>query len=145
MEIKFAETLSRLRRESGLSQRQLAKDLGVSQALLSHYENGAREPGLAFVCRVCDYFGVSANALLGRAAGSLEDGALPRSLSDFYGSLEYSPKAVKDSAAAFLEAAARRVSAHINNRSSPLEAAESANDMAAAELLLLRELAKTDK
>ena len=38
----------------------------VSQALLSHYENGTREPGLPFVCRVCDYFGVSADYILGR-------------------------------------------------------------------------------
>ena len=62
----FSETLSRLRREKGLSQRAVAADLGISQALLSHYENGAREPGLNFVCRACDYYGVSADYLLGR-------------------------------------------------------------------------------
>ena len=32
-----------------MSQRKAAADLGISQALLSHYENGIREPGLAFV------------------------------------------------------------------------------------------------
>ena len=32
----------------GVSQRQAAQALEVSQALLSHYENGIREPGLAF-------------------------------------------------------------------------------------------------
>ena len=62
----FSETLNRLRREKGLSQRAVAADLGISQALLSHYENGAREPGLHFVCRACDYYGVSADYLLGR-------------------------------------------------------------------------------
>ena len=45
---------------------QLAADLHISQALLSHYENGAREPGLNFVCRACDYYGVTADYLLGR-------------------------------------------------------------------------------
>ena len=47
----FSETMSELRRKKGASQRTAAADLGISQALLSHYENGAREPGLAFVCR----------------------------------------------------------------------------------------------
>ena len=68
MERRFPETLSALRRGRNISQRQAAADLGISQALLSHYENGAREPGLGFVCRVCDYYGVTADYLLGRSA-----------------------------------------------------------------------------
>ena len=63
----FAETMSALRKARGLSQRAAAADLHISQALLSHYENGAREPGLDFVCRACRYFGVSADYLLGLA------------------------------------------------------------------------------
>ena len=61
----FSETMSELRRKKGASQRTAAADLGISQALLSHYENGAREPGLDFVCRACEYYGVSADYLLG--------------------------------------------------------------------------------
>ncbi len=61
----FSETMSALRKSRGLSQRQAAGDLNISQALLSHYENGAREPGLDFVCRACRYYGVSADYLLG--------------------------------------------------------------------------------
>ena len=61
----FSQTMSELRRERGLSQRAAAADLHISQALLSHYENGAREPGLGFVCRACRYYGVSADYLLG--------------------------------------------------------------------------------
>ena len=63
----FSDTMSALRRARGLSQRTAAADLHISQALLSHYENGAREPGLDFVCRACDYYGVSADYLLGRS------------------------------------------------------------------------------
>ena len=63
----FARTLSLLRRERQVSQRAAARDLGISQALLSHYENGAREPGLAFVRKACDYYHVSADFLLGRS------------------------------------------------------------------------------
>ena len=63
----FSERMSELRRRKGASQRTAAAELGISQALLSHYENGAREPGLDFVCRACDYYGVSADYLLCRS------------------------------------------------------------------------------
>ena len=67
MDRSFPEILSALRREKSINQRTAAADLGISQALLSHYENGAREPGLGFVCRACDYYGVSADYLLCRS------------------------------------------------------------------------------
>ena len=63
---EFSRTLSLLRQEKKVSQRAAAQALGISQALLSHYENGIREPGLAFVVKACDYYGVSADFLLGR-------------------------------------------------------------------------------
>ena len=66
MATDFSRTLSLLRQEKGISQRKAAAALGISQALLSHYENGIREPGLAFVARACDFYHVSADFLLGR-------------------------------------------------------------------------------
>ena len=66
MTSEFSRTLSLLRRERGVSQRTAANDLGISQALLSHYENGVREPGLSFVVKACDYYNVSADFILGR-------------------------------------------------------------------------------
>lgn len=63
---EFSRTLALLRQERGVSQRTAAKDLGISQALLSHYENGVREPGLSFVVKACDYYHVSADFMLGR-------------------------------------------------------------------------------
>ena len=54
MNADFSRTLALLRQEKGISQRKAAKELGISQALLSHYENGIREPGLAFV-KTADY------------------------------------------------------------------------------------------
>jgi len=62
----FAANLSKLRREKGLSQRQAAVQFGISQALLSHYETDAREPKLDFVVRVCEYYGVTTDFILGR-------------------------------------------------------------------------------
>ena len=66
MATDFSRTLSMLRKEQGISQRKVAAALGISQALLSHSENGIREPGLGFVIKVCDYYHVSADYLLGR-------------------------------------------------------------------------------
>ena len=66
MSSDFSRCLSLLRQEKGISQRAAAKELGISQALLSHYENGVREPGLAFVIKACNYYNVSADFLLGR-------------------------------------------------------------------------------
>ncbi|MEA4919931.1 MAG: helix-turn-helix transcriptional regulator [Clostridiaceae bacterium] len=62
----FPRTLSLLRKEKKISQRKAAGDLGVSQALLSHYENGMREPGLEFLVKASDYYSVSSDYLLGR-------------------------------------------------------------------------------
>ncbi len=66
MNTNFPRTLSLLRKEKGLSQRSVASALGVSQAVLSHYENGLREPGLDFVASVADFYKVSSDFLLGR-------------------------------------------------------------------------------
>lgn len=62
----FPRILNSLRKERGVSQKEAAKNLGVSQALLSHYEKGIRECGLDFVVRAADYYGVSCDYLLGR-------------------------------------------------------------------------------
>ena len=63
---EFPRLLTLLRKERGISQKQAAAALGVSQALLSHYENGIRECGLAFVVKAAEYYGVSCDYLLGR-------------------------------------------------------------------------------
>lgn len=66
----FPRILSLLRKERHISQKAAAADLGVAQALLSHYEKGKREPGLDFLVRVADYYNVSTDYLLGRSAVS---------------------------------------------------------------------------
>lgn len=63
----FPRTLCLLRQEKGLSQKMASVALHISQALLSHYEKGVREPGLAFVVNAADYYGVSCDYLLGRS------------------------------------------------------------------------------
>ena len=64
---KFPQTLSKLRRQRGISQKKAAEELGISPALLSHYERGIREFGLDFLNRAADYYGVTTDYLLGRS------------------------------------------------------------------------------
>ena len=66
MNSNFPRIITLLRKERGLSQKQAASDLQISQALLSHYEKGIRECGLDFVVRTADYYNVSCDYLLGR-------------------------------------------------------------------------------
>ncbi len=62
---RFSEILTQLRKERKISQKKAAEDLGISQALLSHYEKGIRECGLQFVIRCSEYYGVTTDYLLG--------------------------------------------------------------------------------
>lgn len=66
MNSDFARIITLQRKERQISQKQAAADLGISQALLSHYEKGIRECGLNFLVKIADYYNVSCDYLLGR-------------------------------------------------------------------------------
>jgi len=66
MERNFPVIISELRKEKGLSQKEAAAQLGISQALLSHYEKGIRECGQSFLVKIADFYGVSCDYILGR-------------------------------------------------------------------------------
>lgn len=67
MNSDFPRIITLLRKERGISQKNAAADLGISQALLSHYEKGIRECGLEFLVKAADYYNVSCDYLLGRS------------------------------------------------------------------------------
>ena len=58
--------IAELRKESHLSQRQLAKEIGTSQANVSRWEQGLNEPSVIECRKLADYFGVSLDVLCGR-------------------------------------------------------------------------------
>lgn len=62
---QISQILRRLREERKISQKNVAMHLGISQALLSHYEKGIRECGLDFLVRAAKYYGVTTDYLLG--------------------------------------------------------------------------------
>lgn len=86
----FPRLLTLLRKERGISQKQAAMDLGVQQALLSHYENGKRECGLDFLVRAADYYSVSTDYLLGRSPVTSGEEISARELPDSASSERYS-------------------------------------------------------
>ena len=67
MECHFKNNkISELRKEKGLSQRQLAKEIDTSQANLSRWEQGLNEPSVIECWKIADYFDVSLDFLCGR-------------------------------------------------------------------------------
>jgi transcriptional regulator with XRE-family HTH domain len=82
MKTDFASILMNLRHENNLSQKKAADELGISQALLSHYENGVREPRLEFIVKACAYYGVSTDYMLGRTDEKSFDGKITLNCSD---------------------------------------------------------------
>ncbi len=79
----ISERLTLLRKEKNLSQKEAAYELGISQALLSHYENGIRECKLDFLVKVCDFYDVTSDYLLGITENR-------RALNDIYTDTELS-------------------------------------------------------
>lgn len=58
--------IKQLREEKLLSQRALAKQIGVSAKAVNFWESGAVEPSAKSVCALADFFECSADYLLGR-------------------------------------------------------------------------------
>ena len=67
MDYYFKENkISELRFDKNISQRQLAQEIGTSQANLSRWENGIVEPNITECWKLADYFNVSIDFLCGR-------------------------------------------------------------------------------
>lgn len=58
--------LKEIRKAKGISQLKLAMDLNTNQNTISRYETGEREPGIAELVKIADYFDVSLDYLLER-------------------------------------------------------------------------------
>lgn len=63
---KFAERLKELRTEKGIGQNQLSRDLNLSNASISYWENCKQEPSISALFKLAEYFDVSADYLIGR-------------------------------------------------------------------------------
>ena len=62
----FSQRLLELRKEKGISQATLAKQLEVSFAVICYWETNKSEPTAPNLVKIADYFNVSVDYLLGR-------------------------------------------------------------------------------
>ncbi|MCX4384855.1 MAG: helix-turn-helix transcriptional regulator [Clostridia bacterium] len=58
--------LKELRIEKGLRLIDVANAVGLTLMAISNYEQGIREPSIAILIKLCDFFEVSADYLIGR-------------------------------------------------------------------------------
>ena len=61
----FPERLKQLRKEKGLSQIMLAKELGVSGGTVAMWETGKRKPQFEMIDKLCTFFDRSMDYILG--------------------------------------------------------------------------------
>ena len=62
----FSERLIELRKERGISQAKLAAEIGVSCGIICYWETGRSDPSGHNIVKLSDFFGVTADYLLGR-------------------------------------------------------------------------------
>lgn len=64
----FSKMLRQLREQRNLTQKDIAKYLGITRQAVASYESGKREPDYNVLKNIADYFDVSVDYLLGRGS-----------------------------------------------------------------------------
>ena len=65
--------IAALRKAAGMSQAQLARELGISTSAVGMYEQGRREPQVGLLTKMADIFGVSTDFLINGQPESIQD------------------------------------------------------------------------
>ncbi len=63
--MKYIKILRDLREDRDLTQLQVAEYLGTSQTMYARYERGANELPLRHLIKLCEFYNVSADYILG--------------------------------------------------------------------------------
>ena len=64
--MRYIKRIRDLREDSDKTQQEIADVLGTSQTMYARYERGANELPIHHLLKLCDYYGVSADYILGR-------------------------------------------------------------------------------
>ncbi len=64
IEIRFAENLKTLRQTSGMTQKDLAREIGVDQRTISAWEKGICQPNFEILARLCELFEETFDSIL---------------------------------------------------------------------------------
>ena len=62
----YGEELIVHRLKAGISQRQLAKEIGTSSQTVSRWENNVVDPSISFCIKLADFYCISLDELIGR-------------------------------------------------------------------------------
>ena len=65
--MNFPNRLKECRNRKNVTQKSVAQFLGIGERSYQNYEYGEREPSLATVIKLADYFNVSLDYLVGRS------------------------------------------------------------------------------
>lgn len=63
--IYFGTRLKELRKARKITQEDLAKSIGLVKSSISAYEKGSKYPSIEVIIKLCNYFSVSSDYLLG--------------------------------------------------------------------------------
>ena len=63
--MKFSERLKEIRNERKLTQKEVAKQLNISTTCYAGYEQSYREPDYQTLRKICKFFNVTSDYLLG--------------------------------------------------------------------------------
>ncbi len=64
MDVNFCKNLKEIRRERDLTQKEIAKKLGVVESCYANWEQGRTEPSIAMLRKLCEIFSVSLDELI---------------------------------------------------------------------------------
>ena len=64
--MNIGQKILELRKQKGITQEELAAELGVTAAAVSKWENGYTLPDILMLCALADFFEATTDDLLGR-------------------------------------------------------------------------------
>ena len=76
--LQFGARIAHLRKEQGITQIQLAEQLGVSQQTVTAYENGKRRVPISHLPRLAALFGTSIEEQIGEETKPAKRGPVPK-------------------------------------------------------------------
>ncbi|MBR0483987.1 MAG: helix-turn-helix transcriptional regulator [Oscillospiraceae bacterium] len=62
----LGDQLKKLRKQKGITQKELADYLHISKSSVGMWEHGQRDPDTAMLLKIADFYGVTVDYLLGR-------------------------------------------------------------------------------
>ena len=62
---EFGDQLKKIRKLKGITQKELAQKIGITQRMISHYESKVKSPPLKYIILIADALQVSVDTLVG--------------------------------------------------------------------------------